>query len=660
VITRNSSPSSLSTSSDYLYNIPTSVTDVAGNALDPTPFGGALYQGIFTTGGGTDSTKPSVNTRSPDTDATNVDIDTQVVIDFSEAVDPSRLDAGFSLANGGDVPGTFAISDDCTQLTFTPGQKLDPSTSYTVSLTSSIRDLSNNTLDATNWSFTTATTDGSAPTQALTVDDLPSDLNGSTNYATGTSNGGSPSGTSSSAFDVQLPRDSFTIDVDFTDAGGSGIDTTSFSFTCSAMMGSTGANTNLGGQFTVTPIRATWTVPGTHSISAQNNVTFTVNVDDNDGNSATQQTLTVDIANENGTPSGKSGDRDPFNSRQSWLLRFDQDIYSISSSAAGNIGNHPNDISVTSSSGSNGTDDFQEDLTIVGLNGSESGTNASTVTNGGETGVNDIVQRMVREAVRGWVRERYGIDYDGTRDADSANIEFLLEGESVTAGGTAQASSWNGSSNYSMMTFTGDERPNSSSSAIGRATLDFRNTGEENDSNTAVSNGNNLGTFGTHMIRVRINDFDSTLFPQTFDPLISTNSRGGTPAGQDNLDAVVLDDSFDYSSATNAQKDRYDEIMLAIRYYAMYLSFVGAHEIGHSTGLVPDDAPPTGLFGNAHPNNTFIESGNFTTSSHIDTDGSNIMAAASSFRESTQVGSTFGTFGPFNLAYLLRRLIYDR
>ena len=51
----------------------------------------------------------------------------------------------------------------------------------------------------------------------------------------------------------------------------------------------------------------------------------------------------------------------------------------------------------------------------------------------------------------------------------------------------------------------------------------------------------------------------------------------------------------------------------------MYLSLVAAHEMGHSMGLVADGAPPAGLFGNAHPSNTFVASAAYTSSGHLDT-----------------------------------------
>jgi hypothetical protein len=661
----------LSTNSIYVAQIHSGgqttnlLTDVAGNVFDATPFAGPVFQTTFTTGAATDATAPTA-TSVPANGATGVDVDAIVLLSFSEAIDPTTLAASIQLRQGmTGVPFDMDIDPICRNVTVTPRAKLSPATPYTITATTGVRDLAANPMGAAfNATFTTGAADGTAPTDTLTVDALPPDQNGSTTFAAGSSNGGAPSGSGApTAFDAYLPRSGFTLDVAFADSGGSGIDPSSFSCTCSAAMGATGAGSELASNFAVTALGATWTVDAGHALAAGSDVTFTVDVSDYAGNAAATRTLTVDVADITKTPAGSNGtpgtDRDPFNARQAWLLRFDQDIYAISASAGGS-GAHPQPLTVNSSLGANGTPDFREDLTLIGLNGPQSGTGASTVTNGSDTGTNAIVQRMVREATRGWLNRRYGVAYDGTHSADSVEIEFLLEGETKSTGGTVTAAGWNGSAGYSMMTFTGDERANSSGGTIGRAFFDPRNRNDEDDSNTGNATGNNIGTFATHMIRVRLNDPLGTAFPTTFDPFISLNSRGGTPVGNDNLDAVVLDDSFVYASGTAPQKARFDLVQMAVQRYAMYLSAVGAHEIGHSTGLVQDGAPPNGIFGNAHPNNTFVASGQFTTVTHLDVAGRNLMEAASSFDDAIAAGSEFMLFEPLSLAYMLRRHIYDQ
>ena len=672
------------------------VTDVAGNALDTAnsvlSFAGPLWQGNFMTGTGQDTVRPTVQSTAPSASATGVDVDIAPSITFSEAVDPSTVAGAVTLKQGvTTVAADLEIDATCRIVTIVPRRKLGASTVYTLGVATTLRDLAVNTLlTAFSANFTTAASDGTAPAQTLTVDTLAQNMNGSGTYASGASNGGTydagdgnglvnhATGTGAATqFDVYLPLSGFTIDLSFSDTGGAGVDPSSFSLTCSAAMGSVGAGQELASFFTVTPMGATWTVDSSHALAAGNNVTFTANVSDFAGNAALAESLTMDVADIARTITNGSGtastDRDPFNSRQSWLLRFDQDLYTVSLSTGlpGWDSNqsaftpHSQPLTVTTTGSSNSVSDFEEDLTLVGLNGPQTGTSASTVTNGGATGTKAIVQRLVKLSVRGYLNMRYGMAFDGTRNADSVDIEFLLDGETKSGGGTVTPSAYNGGNGgFSMMSFTGDLQPWSSGQSnriptIGLAFLDLRNRSQENDTNNGTSS-NNVGVFATNAIRLAINYAASSTFAATFDPLISANGRGGTPVGTDNLDGTVLAGSFNYSSGTTAQKARFDLIMTAIDRYALRFSHTGAHEIGHSTGLVPDGAPPTGLFGNAHPSSPFIATAEDTTTGHIDTAGPNIMQAGATFEEAIATGSDFCLFEPLSLAYLLRRMIYDQ
>jgi hypothetical protein len=681
VIHRNATPAALLGNNGYRANIPTTVADPAGNPLDPRPFFGAgLWQGAFTTHAtATDAAAPTITATTPAQAAPAADPSAPLTITFSEAVDPSTVAAAVGLSQGA-VPVPFDLSLDasCTVATLVPNAKLASGAAHQLTVSVGLKDLCGNAL-ATPFAavFSTAAADTLAPVAVVTVDLLPGDQNGSGTYVPGTSNGGAPSAPGApAAFNAYLPRSGFTIDVSFSDPGGSGVDVSTFQFTCSAAMGGTGPGIDLSSQFTVTPLGAHWTVDAGHALAAGTNIVFTAAASDVAGNAATPATLAVDVAditrtitNAVGTP---TTDRNPFNARQSWLLRFDQDVWTITSSAVSPTyltASHSKPISVNSTAGADGTPDFQQDLTLIGLNGPMTGTNASTVVNGSDTGTNAIVQTMVRKAVRGWMNLRYGIAYDGTRSADSVDVEFLLAGETKSGGGTVSPAGWTGASGFSMFSFTGDDRavpPGTPGvgGTLGRAPFNLRNTIEEDVSNnSAAAAGFNVGAFGTHLIRLLIDDADALPFPATFDPLISLAGRGGTPVGSDNLDAVVLAANFDYAAANAARKARFDLITTAVNRYAMALSLTGAHEAGHAMGLVADGAPAPGsggLFGNAHPNNTFVASAAFTTSGHIDTAGNNIMEAASSFDQGIAQGSEFTVFEPLCLSWLLRRFLYDQ
>ncbi len=139
--------------------------------------------------------------------------------------------------------------------------------------------------------------------------------------------------------------------------------------------------------------------------------------------------------------------------------------------------------------------------------------------------------------------------------------------------------------------------------------------------------------------------------------------KTGTPVGEGALDHVVLAGTFDRTSAgnTQAQNDRYDAILDAIEFAALSVSGITAHEIGHSVGLVPNGAPPSGLFGDAHEDNTFTEatSGSPNTSSHLDYLGNDIMAPASSAEDRAETGTDFQSFNPYDRDYLQHRQVHD-
>jgi hypothetical protein len=138
--------------------------------------------------------------------------------------------------------------------------------------------------------------------------------------------------------------------------------------------------------------------------------------------------------------------------------------------------------------------------------------------------------------------------------------------------------------------------------------------------------------------------------------------HGGTPVGQHASDDDVLARSFDRTTSTDTTHNaRYDAIFDAIEAAALYVSSVTAHEIGHSTGLTPDGAPKTGLFGDARRENTFTEATSTTpnTQGHLDFIGNDIMPAGSTIDDTLLTGTEFERFNPLDRAYLRGRLIYD-
>ncbi|HEX2721939.1 MAG TPA: Ig-like domain-containing protein [Gemmatimonadaceae bacterium] len=133
----------LAQTTGYTVTVATSVKDVAGNSL-ATPFVFA-----FTTG---DTTLPSVTGITPLAGQTNVPTNTAIVITFSEPVDQSTVNTTTLTVRNSNtnaaVAGTFTFNPAGTVATFTPSGPLSNSTSYTVTVTTGVKDLASNPLTA--------------------------------------------------------------------------------------------------------------------------------------------------------------------------------------------------------------------------------------------------------------------------------------------------------------------------------------------------------------------------------------------------------------------------------------------------------------------------------------------------------------------------------
>jgi len=104
-----------------------------------------------------DTTPPTVSLTAPGEGATNGDIDRQVSVAFSEAMDPATINAQtFTLQNGTTaVPGTVQIAS-ATSATFRSSQRLEPGTQYTGRISTGTRDLAGNALPGDYvWNFKT-------------------------------------------------------------------------------------------------------------------------------------------------------------------------------------------------------------------------------------------------------------------------------------------------------------------------------------------------------------------------------------------------------------------------------------------------------------------------------------------------------------------------
>ncbi len=653
----------------YVMNVPTTLTSQAGTALSPERLDVTSARDQYSfgiTNGTVDSAAPTLTTITPGSSASSVDPTTKVVLLFSEEIDPLTVSTtNITFKQSGTTVGAgIAISDDLRTVTITPDTELAASTTYTTTVGSSVKDLCGNAFSSTSYTFTTSSSDATAPViDSVTIELVPASMDGSGTYV-------NSSGTSGNAFDLFLPRSGFLLDVRYSDAGGSGIDTAQFSAKCSVAVGSSGANAELASNFDVTATRATWRVPSTSLVTAGENVTFTFLIKDRTtptANTSASHVVTVDVIDKDTTATGdgstghSGGDHDPFDSRRTWILRSDMDAYTATYATTSS----PVQRGATTTASANNVLDLDEALRLVGLNTASMTADAASTANGTARGTNAIVRRMYMERFREVLRARFDIDEDGTHDADSVDIEFLLPGEQGSLGSLPTYStvdSANSTNGYSEIAVGGSDGAESSAYAtagtIGRAYFDARNLRQEADLNTG--SGTILGVFCMTLFKQNVDD--GSLFQQRVSERFVA-IHGGTPVGEHAEDDAVLAGTFDRTASGNTatQNTRYDEIQDAIELCVLGATAVAAHEVGHSLGLVENGAPKTGLFGGAHYSNSFTEatSTDTNTSHHLDFLGNDIMAAATSFQTSTYTGADFKRFSPLDIAYLLNRLLYD-
>jgi hypothetical protein len=140
----------LASNTKYTATITVGVKDIAGNAMV------ADYTWSFTTKDAPDTTPPMVSSTIPSNGAAGISISAPVTVVFNEAMDSSSFGpSAFNLTGGGaNVPCTIDASG--SQATIAPAANLAYNTTYTATLTTSVKDAAGNPL-ASNyvWAFTT-------------------------------------------------------------------------------------------------------------------------------------------------------------------------------------------------------------------------------------------------------------------------------------------------------------------------------------------------------------------------------------------------------------------------------------------------------------------------------------------------------------------------
>jgi len=123
----------------------------------------------FTTTSTSDTSAPTIVSRSPSPLATGVGTNTSVSATFSETLDPATVTAtNFAVSTvSGNVAGTLSYDATTSTVTFVPAAPLTTLTTYNVVVTG-IEDLSGNPSNS-NWSFTTGRNSNTTPPTVVAV-----------------------------------------------------------------------------------------------------------------------------------------------------------------------------------------------------------------------------------------------------------------------------------------------------------------------------------------------------------------------------------------------------------------------------------------------------------------------------------------------------------
>ena len=162
----------------YSVNLTANMQDSSGNSLQggPTSFS-------FTTSFAASTHGPTLVGVSPGNGANAIPVNARVVLEFDEPLNVLSVSQGFQvLAAGVPVAGGVALSDGNKRITFTPQTALSPSTTYTVSATAQITDVSALALqNPSNSTFTTGTTSDTTQAQVVTMNPVQNSSGAPTN-----------------------------------------------------------------------------------------------------------------------------------------------------------------------------------------------------------------------------------------------------------------------------------------------------------------------------------------------------------------------------------------------------------------------------------------------------------------------------------------------
>ncbi|MEO5904907.1 MAG: Ig-like domain-containing protein [Gemmatimonadaceae bacterium] len=169
---------SLAGGTNYTVTVTTGATDVAGNAL------ASAFTSAFTTVV-VDTTPPTIILRNPANGAAGVATNVAPTVTFNEPMDATTINTTnirlAETATSNSVAGTVSYNAATNTATFTPSAPLSNNISYTLTVTTGVKDVAGNALAANSTATFTTVPDTTAPTIIAT-----SPINNATGVPVGT------------------------------------------------------------------------------------------------------------------------------------------------------------------------------------------------------------------------------------------------------------------------------------------------------------------------------------------------------------------------------------------------------------------------------------------------------------------------------------------
>lgn len=150
-------------STEYTATISAAVESLEGAAMESD------YVWSFTTGTSGDSSAPTIASTNPDDAAINVPRNRSVSAAFSEAMDPTTINASsFTLTAPDSTVVDAQVNYLGTTATLDPDELLAADTAYTAVVAASVTDLAGNAMATeVSWSFTTGNTQAAGPAPVI-------------------------------------------------------------------------------------------------------------------------------------------------------------------------------------------------------------------------------------------------------------------------------------------------------------------------------------------------------------------------------------------------------------------------------------------------------------------------------------------------------------